>query len=89
PVLGPIDDLLMVEGTHKRLYDKLGAHEIEHEGATGIHFAVWAPNAQRVSVVGDFNNWNGARHTMRRRGDAGVWEIFVPDLGAGRAYKYE
>ncbi|WP_294357730.1 alpha-amylase family glycosyl hydrolase, partial [uncultured Sphingomonas sp.] len=89
PVLGPIDDLLMVEGRHRRLYDKLGAHMIQHEGADGIHFAVWAPNARRVSVVGDFNNWNGARHTMRRRGDAGVWEIFIPDLGAGRAYKYE
>ena len=89
PVLGPIDDVLMGEGTHMRLYDKLGAHPIEHEGARGVHFAVWAPNARRVSLVGDFNNWNGARHVMRRRGDAGVWEIFVPDLGAGRAYKYE
>ena len=89
PVLGPIDDLLMAEGTHARLYDKLGAHLIEHEGATGVHFAVWAPNARRVSVVGDFNDWDGRRHPMRRRGDAGVWEIFLPDLGAGRAYKFE
>ena len=89
PVLGPVDDLLMAEGTHLRLHDKLGAHLIEHEGATGIHFAVWAPNARRVSVVGDFNDWDGRRHTMRRRGDVGVWEIFVPDIGAGRAYKFE
>ena len=89
PVLGPIDDLLMGEGTHQRLFDKMGAHLIEHEGATGIHFAVWAPNARRVSVVGDFNDWNGARHPMRLRRDVGVWEIFLPDLGEGRAYKYE
>ena len=89
PVLGPIDDLLMAEGRHLRLYDKLGAHVIEHQGASGVHFAVWAPNARRVSVVGDFNEWDGRRHVMRRRGDVGVWEIFVPDIGAGRAYKFE
>ena len=89
PVLGPVDDLLMAEGTHLRLHDKLGAHEIAHEGARGFHFAVWAPNARRVSVVGDFNDWDGARHVMRRRGDVGVWEIFVPDIDAGRAYKFE
>ncbi len=88
PVLGPIDDLLMAEGTHFRLHDKLGAHLIEHEGARGMHFAVWAPNAQRVAVVGDFNDWDPTRHVMRRRGDAGVWEIFLPDIGAGRHYKY-
>ena len=62
PVLGPVDDFLIAEGTHLRLYDKLGAHQISHEGATGIHFAVWAPNARRVSVVGDFNDWDGRRH---------------------------
>ena len=89
PVLGPIDDHLMAEGTHVRLHDKLGAHLIDHQGATGVHFAVWAPNARRVSVVGDFNDWDGRRHAMRRRGDAGVWEIFVPDIAAGRAYKFE
>ena len=59
PVLGPLDDLLIGEGTHFRLFDKLGAHLIEHEGASGVHFAVWAPNAQRVALVGDFNDWNG------------------------------
>ena len=67
PVLGPVDDLLMAEGTHLRLYDKLGAHLIDHDGATGVHFAVWAPDARRVSVVGDWNGWDGRRHVMRRR----------------------
>ena len=89
PVLGPVDDLLMAEGTHLRLHDKMGAHPIDHEGARGIHFAVWAPHAQRVSVVGDWNQWDGRRHPMRRRGDVGVWEIFLPDLTPGHAYKYE
>lgn len=89
PVLGPIDDQLMGEGAHYRLHDKLGAHPIEHEGAPGVHFAVWAPNARRVAVVGDWNDWDGRRHGMRRRADTGVWEIFIPDLGAGRPYKFE
>ncbi|MCM2327019.1 MAG: 1,4-alpha-glucan branching protein GlgB [Lysobacter sp.] len=89
PVLGPMDDWLFVEGTHERLFDRLGAHVLGHEGARGVHFAVWAPNARRVSVVGDFNAWDGRRHTMRRRFDNGVWEIFVPGLGEGTLYKYE
>jgi 1,4-alpha-glucan branching enzyme len=89
PVLGPIDDFLIAEGSHHRLFDKLGAHLIAHEGATGTHFAVWAPNARRVSVVGDFNDWDGRRHVMRHRLDIGVWEIFLPDIAEGRAYKYE
>ncbi|CAG0989464.1 MAG: 1,4-alpha-glucan branching protein GlgB [Rhizobiaceae bacterium] len=89
PVLGPMDDYYIAEGSHLRLFDKLGAHLIDHEGARGVHFAVWAPNARRVSVVGDFNDWDGRRHVMRRRVDTGIWEIFVPDIGAGRAYKYE
>ncbi len=88
PVLGPTDDYLIAEGSHFRLYDKMGAHLIEHQGASGMHFAVWAPNAQRVSVVGDFNDWNHARHVMRRRSDVGVWEIFLPDIGEGRSYKF-
>ena len=88
PVLGPLDDLLIAEGTHFRLFDKLGAHLLEHEGATGVHFAVWAPNARHVSLVGDFNDWDHRRHPMRRRTDIGVWEIFLPDIGVGRAYKY-
>ncbi|MCB1438565.1 MAG: 1,4-alpha-glucan branching protein GlgB [Nitratireductor sp.] len=89
PVLGPFDDYFMGEGRHLRLFDKLGAHIIEHEGASGVHFAVWAPNATRVSVVGDFNAWDGRRNVMRFRGDSGVWETFIPDLQAGAIYKYE
>jgi 1,4-alpha-glucan branching enzyme len=89
PVLGPVDDFLMAEGTHVRLYDKLGAHLIHHQGAAGVHFAVWAPNASHVSVVGDFNDWDAGRHQMRRRADIGVWEIFIPEIGAYRAYKFE
>ena len=89
PVLGPMDDYYIAEGSHLRLFDKLGAHLIDHEGAAGVHFAVWAPNARRVSVVGDFNDWDGRRHPMRLRQDTGIWEIFLPDIGAGRAYKYE
>ncbi|RVC13496.1 alpha-amylase family glycosyl hydrolase, partial [Mesorhizobium sp. M7A.F.Ca.CA.002.15.2.1] len=89
PVLGPMDDYYIAQGSHLRLFDKLGAHVIDHEGATGVHFAVWAPNARRVSVVGDFNEWDGRRHTMRDRRDTGIWELFIPDIGAGRPYKYE
>ena len=89
PVLGPMDDYYMGEGSHLRLFDKLGAHIIHHEGSDGVHFAVWAPNAKRVSVVGDFNDWDGRRHPMRFRQDSGIWEIFIPDVGEGRAYKFE
>ncbi|HEU0066534.1 MAG TPA: 1,4-alpha-glucan branching protein GlgB [Sphingomonas sp.] len=88
PVLGPVDDVLMAQGTHLRLHDKMGAHRISHEGATGTHFAVWAPNAARVAVVGDFNDWDARRHAMRKRADVGVWEIFLPDVDTGRAYKF-
>ena len=88
PVLGPVDDQLMGEGTHYRLHDKLGAHPIDHQGARGYHFAVCAPNASRVAMVGDWNGWDPRAHAMRRRADTGVWEIFLPDLTAGRAYKY-
>ena len=88
PVLGPVDDFLIAEGTHLRLFDKMGAHPIEHEGASGVHFAVWAPNAQLVSLVGDFNDWDHRRHPMRKRMDIGVWEIFIPNIAEGRAYKY-
>ena len=88
PVLGPLDDFLIGEGTHLRLFDKMGAHLVRHEGASGVHFAVWAPNARHVSVVGDFNDWDARRHPMRRRADIGVWELFLPDIGEWRAYKY-
>ena len=78
PVLGPIDDHLMGEGTHHRLWEKLGAHVIEHGGVVGVHFAVWAPNAERIAVIGAFNDWDGRRHPMRRRLGAGVFELFLP-----------
>ena len=89
PILGALDEHLIAEGAHMRLWRTLGAHPCTHEGADGTRFAVWAPGARRVSVVGDFNDWDGRRHAMRRRGSTGVWEIFVPDLGAGARYKYE
>ncbi len=87
PVLGPMDDYYIGEGSHLRLFDKMGAHEMEFEGIHGTHFAVWAPNAQRVSVVGPWNDWDGRRHPMRNR--QGIWEVFIPVLGTGTIYKYE
>ena len=89
PVLGPMDDYYGAEGTHLRLYDKLGAHLLVHEGVDGVLFAVWAPNARRVSVVGDFNGWDGRRHVMRKRRGSGIWEIFLPEVAEGAVYKYE
>ena len=89
PIFGEMDEYLLGEGTHKRIWQVLGAHLISHDGVDGTAFAVWAPNASRVSVVGDFNIWDGRRHPMRRRGSTGVWETFIPGLGDGIAYKYE
>ncbi|MBK6864569.1 MAG: 1,4-alpha-glucan branching protein GlgB [Ideonella sp.] len=89
PVLGEIDVWLLAEGTHLRPFEILGAHRRTIGGAAGTSFAVWAPNAARVSVVGDFNRWDGRRHPMRLRRECGVWEIFVPGVGAGAPYKYE
>jgi 1,4-alpha-glucan branching enzyme len=89
PTLGPMDDHLLVEGTHRQLYRRLGAQIAIHEGVDGVVFALWAPNASRVSVVGDFNHWDGRRCQMRKRIDSGLWEIFVPGIGAGAVYKYE
>lgn len=89
PTWGPIDDHLLVAGDHRRLWEKLGAHPTEHEGARGVRFAVWAPRAARVSVTGGFNAWDGRRHPMRKRIDSGVWELFIPDLAQGEAYKFE
>ena len=89
PVLGPLDDYYIGEGNHLRLYDRLGAHPMRHEGHEGVHFAVWAPNASRASVVGDFNGWDGRRHVMRKRLDTGIWEIFIPGATEGQGYKYE
>ena len=89
PVLGPMDDYYIGEGNHLRLYDKLGAHAMHHEGAEGVHFALWAPNAKRVSVIGDFNNWDGRLHVMRLRLNTGIWETFVPGANIGQTYKFE
>jgi 1,4-alpha-glucan branching enzyme len=89
PVLTDFDLHLLAEGTHYRNYERLGAHVQTHRGFRGVHFAVWAPNAERVSVVGNFNHWDGRRHPMGNRGATGVWELFVPDLSHGEVYKYE
>jgi len=89
PVLTDFDLHLFNEGTHLHLYRKMGAHLMEHDGTRGVCFAVWAPNAERVSVIGDFNQWDGRRHPMRPRGTSGVWELFVPGLENGDLYKYE
>lgn len=89
PVIGSMDEHLFNEGTHRSLWQMLGAHVMTHEGSSGTHFAVWAPNALRVSVVGDFNTWDGRRHLMRQRGKTGVWEIFIPAISDGDIYKYE
>ncbi len=87
-MLCDLDLYLLGEGNHLRLYDKLGAHPMVMDGVAGVAFAVWAPNARRVSVVGDFNLWDGRRHAMRVRGN-GYWEIFVPGARPGDKYKYE
>jgi 1,4-alpha-glucan branching enzyme len=83
------DIYLYGEGTHYRTYEKMGAHPRTVNGAEGVHFAVWAPNAIRVSVVGDFNGWNGLHHPMQQRGGTGLWELFLPDLSVGALYKFE
>jgi 1,4-alpha-glucan branching enzyme len=88
-LLGDVDLHLISEGTHRRLGECLGAQPMTLGGVGGVRFAVWAPNAQRVSVVGDFNAWDGRRHPMRLRHSAGVWEIFIPRLKPGAIYKYE
>ncbi|MEA2906968.1 MAG: 1,4-alpha-glucan branching enzyme [Alphaproteobacteria bacterium] len=88
PILSDLDLYLLNEGTHLNLYDKLGAHPVVFAGVAGVAFAVFAPNARRVSVVGDFNLWDGRRHAMRVRGN-GFWEIFIPGARAGDKYKYE
>ena len=79
---------LFNEGKHSRLFEKFGAHVIEHDGRRGTYFAVWAPNADRISVVGDFNGWNPDSHPMNPRESSGAWEAFIPDLGQGTVYKY-
>ena len=85
--ISEFDLYLLAEGTHYRAYEKLGAHLTEKDGKRGVQFAVWAPNAKRVSIIGDFNNWNPAAAIMRPT-TAGIWEGFVPDIGQGATYKY-
>lgn len=88
-VLGDIDVYLLAEGSHLDMYKKLGAHVNTINGVKGVSFAVWAPNAKRVSVVGDFNNWDGRVHVMRKQISCGVWDIFIPGLNEGEVYKFE
>jgi 1,4-alpha-glucan branching enzyme len=88
-LLSEFDLHLMGEGRHYDTYEKLGAHLRTLEEVRGVHFAVWAPSAKRVSVVGDFNRWDGRVNTMRARGSSGIWELFVPELEEGTVYKYE
>ena len=87
--LSAFDSHLLGEGKHMQMYDRLGAHQVELDGSQGVLFAVWAPNAIRVSVVGDFNQWDGRRHPMRFHPGNGIWELFIPGLGEGLLYKYE
>lgn len=83
------DQYLFGEGTHFRTYEKMGAHPMRVNGVDGVHFAVWAPNAVRVSVIGIFNRWDGRHHPMQNRGSSGVWELFIPQLKPGDLYKFE
>ncbi|MFQ5435629.1 MAG: 1,4-alpha-glucan branching enzyme, partial [Anaerolineae bacterium] len=89
PQLSDFDEYLLAEGKHLHIYQKLGAHLAEINGVSGVLFAVWAPGALRVSVVGEFNQWDGRRHPMRFHHNSGIWELFLPGLGQGTLYKYE
>jgi 1,4-alpha-glucan branching enzyme len=89
PTIGDFDLHLLGEGRHEDVYERLGAHLQEHRGVTGTAFAVWAPAARAVSVVGDFNSWDGRLHAMRSLGSSGIWELFVPGVESGARYKYE
>lgn len=89
PVLDPIDISLFNEGEHYKIYEKMGAHVMTVDGVDGVLFSVWAPNAERVSVVGNFNNWDGRRHPMRKLDYSGIFELFIPGKYTGEIYKYE
>ena len=89
PTLGELDLHLMGEGRHEEIYDRLGSHVRIHQGTRGTAFAVWAPAARALSVVGDFNSWDGRLHAMRSLGSGGIWELFLPGVEAGACYKYE
>ena len=79
---------LFASGTHYKIFEKLGAHITEIDGVNGVNFAVWAPNAETVCVIGDFNRWQTGRHEMKKLNDGGVWSVFVPGLGEDMLYKY-
>jgi len=87
-ILTDFDLHLIAEGTHYKIYEKLGAHVMEIDGKKGVYFAVWTPNAKKVSVIGDFNNWNHKKNPMKLVGDSGIWETFVPGIGEGELYKF-
>ena len=89
PTVGEMDVYLFAQGNELRIFEKLGAHLRAPDGVPGVSFAVWAPNAQRVSVIGPFNNWDGRVHAMRSLGSSGIWEIFIPGVGEGTLYKFE
>ncbi len=89
PTIGEMDLHLIGEGRHEQLWDALGAHPVTLDGVNGVSFTVWAPNAQGVRVTGDFNYWDGIAHPMRSMGGTGVWELFVPNIGAGTRYKFQ
>lgn len=87
-ILTDFDLHLIAEGTHYKIYEKLGAHVVELDGKKGVYFAVWAPNAKKVSVIGDFNNWDHKKNPMKLIGGSGIWETFVPGIGEGELYKF-
>ncbi len=89
PTVGEMDTFLFNKGTHYKIYEVLGAHSIEHQGCIGTKFAVWAPNARQVALVGDFNKWDGRVNPMRSMGSSGIWELFIPGIGPGEKYKFE
>lgn len=89
PFISDLDGHLFKEGNHFKLYEKLGAHQTVLDGQAGVHFALWAPNAKKVSVIGNFNNWNRNAHPLNLRSDSsGIWEGFIPQLAKGEIYKY-
>ena len=89
PTWGELDLYLAGQGRHERLWERMGAHPTHYRDVSGVSFAVWAPNAQGVSVVGDFNSWDGRLHAMRAMGASGIWELFVPEISEGARYKFE
>lgn len=88
-VISDYDLYLFGEGNHTRIYDHLGAHPAVADDVAGVHFAVWAPNANSVAVVGDFNEWDGRHHGMRPLAASGIWTVFVPAAAVGQRYKFE